>query len=177
MIYLILTAIVLGALGVVLLVLGRRAWHKTGLPAGEVVYTDSGAWQRVEQPLLSRRYGLVGRPDYLVQVSAGRQRFTIPIEVKSRRRPAVLVEAHVLQLATYCLLVEEQYQVAPPYGLLRYADATLKIPFSAALRTQVIEAAEAIRHSRTAADVARSHDEAGRCHGCGYRSACGVQAL
>jgi CRISPR-associated exonuclease Cas4 len=168
----------------ILLLLGLAAllggWHlrrRTGIPAGEVVYRDTGEWQRVEQPLLSRRYGLVGRPDYLVQVSKGRQRFTIPVEVKSRKRPARLVEAHVLQLAAYCLLVEEAYQVTPPYGLLHYADATLEIPFSTALRGQVIEAAEAIRRSRSAADLSRSHDEAGRCQGCSYRSACGVQAL
>jgi CRISPR-associated exonuclease Cas4 len=73
--------------------------------------------------------------------------------------------------------VEERMGSTPPYGLLRYADATIKIPFSETLRVQVIEAAEAIRRHQGAADLARSHQETVRCTHCGYRHACGKQAL
>ncbi|RIK43431.1 MAG: CRISPR-associated protein Cas4 [Chloroflexi bacterium] len=176
LIFLILATLLLGVVGGVLLWLGRRLWRETGLPAGEVVYSDTGTWQRVEEPLISRRHGLVGRPDYLVQVTEKGRAFTIPVEVKSRKRPAAPHEGHILQLAVYCLLVEERFKT-PPYGLLRYADATLKIPFTESLRRQVLDVADAIRHSRHAADILRSHEEEQRCRRCGYLLACGSQAL
>ena len=114
-------------LGGLLLWLGRRQRQSSGLPAGTVLYRDTGEWQETERPLRSRRYGLVGRPDYLVQTRDRGKSFVVPVEVKSRARPAQPYASHILQLATYCLLVEENFDAAPPYGLLRYADATLRI--------------------------------------------------
>jgi CRISPR-associated exonuclease Cas4 len=127
--------------------------------------------------LISRRYGLVGKPDYLVRVVVEGRSIPIPVEVKSRRRPERTPEGHRLQLATYCLLVEDQMHMRPPYGLLRYADDTLRIPYTDDLRRQVLDAADAIRRARTATDVHRQHEEPARCQGCGYRHACGNEAL
>jgi CRISPR-associated exonuclease Cas4 len=177
LLYLILILFVLLGLGLGLLWLARRVRQQTGLPVGSVVYQDTGGWEKVEKPLISRRYGLVGKPDYLVQVQEKGRSWLIPVEVKSRKRPPILYDNHVLQLATYGLLVEELQQAAPPYGLLRYADATLKIPFTAELRQQVLEAAAAIRRAASATQVKRSHDDAGRCQQCGYGHGCGEQML
>src|SRR6476620_8147105 len=116
--------------GALLLKRGRRAQQATGLPTGEVVYSDTGAWEETPEPLLSRRYGLVGKPDYLVQVRSGQQMMWVPVEVESRRRPAVTPDSHILQLATYCLLVEDVRKVRPTHGLLHYADTTLQIPYT-----------------------------------------------
>jgi CRISPR-associated exonuclease Cas4 len=177
MIYLLLIILFLLAFGLLLLWLGRRTQRQTGLPVGEVIYSDTGAWQRVEEPLLSRKYGLVGKPDYLVQVTIKGRTVTVPVEVKSRKQPPVLLEYHALQLGAYCLLVEDHFKETPPYGLLRYADATVKVPFDERLRTQVLAAADSIRRDQTARDVRRSHREAGRCQQCGYQQACGEQRL
>ena len=84
---------------------------------------------------------------------------------------------HILQLGTYCLLVEAVYQQTPPYGLLHYADATLRIRFTQALRQDVIAAADAIRRDQQARNVKRSHNELGRCRACGYQHQCGDQQL
>jgi CRISPR-associated exonuclease Cas4 len=174
-------ALIILLVGAYILWHSRRLRAQTGLPAGEVVYTDTGAWETVEQPLLSRRYGLVGRPDYLVRVRERGQESLIPVEVKSGRQPqtadAQPAAGHVLQLGAYCLLVEDIHQQRPAYGLLRYADVTLKIPFTDALRREVLDTAEAIRRARRAPDVPRSHQEPARCRACGYRDACGDQAL
>jgi CRISPR-associated exonuclease Cas4 len=159
--------------GALLLKQGRRSQQASGLPTGEVVYTDTGAWEETPEPLLSRRYGLVGKPDYLVQVRSGQQTMWVPVEVKSRRRPAVTPDSHILQLATYCLLVEDVRKVRPTHGLLHYADATLQIPYTDELRRKVLEIADAIRAARTAPDVHRDHNDAARCRGCGYAHACG----
>jgi CRISPR-associated exonuclease Cas4 len=177
MLYIFCAAILLFLLGLLLLWWGRRTQRQTGLPVGEVIYSDTGAWQQVEEALISRRYGLVGKPDYLVQVAEKGRTLTIPVEVKSRKRPPVLYENHILQLAAYCLLVEDKFKTPPPYGLLHYADATLKIPYTEQLREQVLATIDAICRSQTASDVKRSHAEAGRCRQCGYQRDCGNQAL
>jgi CRISPR-associated exonuclease Cas4 len=170
-------ALLLCILGIFLLIWGRRKQSTSGLPAGEVIYSDTGDWQEPEKPLLSRRYGLVGRPDYLVRTVEDGESVTIPVEVKSRRRPATPHASHILQLATYCLLVEDQLKERPPYGLLRYADATLRIPYTEELRQQVLTAAEEIRAAREARNISRQHDESNRCRACGYRTACGPERL
>jgi CRISPR-associated exonuclease Cas4 len=174
---LLIVTLILLAAGLALLWWSRRARLRTGLPGGQVVYSDTGAEQAVLEPLISHRYGLVGKPDYLVEVVHGRSRLVVPLEVKSRKRPPVLHEGHVLQLATYCLLVEDVYGVRPPHGYLRYVDATIAVPFTNDLRQAVLEAAAAIRKARTQANVPRSHQEAGRCGRCGYIASCGAEAL
>jgi CRISPR-associated exonuclease Cas4 len=174
---LVLAVLALLAVGLGLLWFARRTQRRTGLPAGAVVYSDTGAERAVHHPLVSHRYGLVGKPDYLVEIGQGKTRMTVPLEVKSRRQPRTPDRGHVLQLATYCLLVEDLYGVRPSHGYLRYADATLTIPFTNDLRQSVLEAAAAIRRARTQADVQRSHQDTARCARCGYSQSCGPQAL
>jgi CRISPR-associated exonuclease Cas4 len=177
MLYLLALSLLLLVAALALLWFGWQAQQRTGLPRGEVIYQDTSDWQRVEKPLLSRRFGLVGRPDYLVQVAAGGKTITVPVEVKSRKRPRTLPEGHLLQLAAYCLLVEDRFQTPPPYGLLRYADATVKIPFTPQLRSQLLQTVEAMRQAQSAPEVARNHKEPNRCRRCGYQLGCGTQAL
>lgn len=157
--------------------MARRGRHASGLPAGAVVYSDTGAEQAVPAPLISRRHGLIGKPDYLIEARQGAARTMIPVEVKSRSRPGAPPSGHILQLATYCLIIEDIYGSAPSHGVLRYADGSHTIAYTADLRRAVLEAAERIRAARTAQDVPRSHQDAGRCAHCGYRQGCGSQAL
>jgi CRISPR-associated exonuclease Cas4 len=177
MLYLLVLIILLFLSGLVALWLARRIHHRTGLPSGEVIYSDTGAWEKVEKPLVSRRYGLIGKPDYLVRVAEKGRKLPVPVEVKSRKRPERGLESHTLQLAAYCLLVEEHFKQRPPYGLLHYTDATLQIPFTDELRRQVLDAADAIRRARDALDVHRQHNDPSRCFRCGYLRECGEQAL
>ena len=55
--------------------LARRSWlgqQASGLPAKvSVVYSDSGAWEQVAEPLFSPTYGLTGKPDYVLQTKKG----------------------------------------------------------------------------------------------------------
>lgn len=164
-------------LGLALLTLSLRLRARTGLPTGRVVYSDTGTRRDLDKPLISRRHGLVGKPDYLLERRRGLQTRTIPVEVKSSRRPSTPHASHVLQLATYCLLVEETTGQRPPHGLLRYADATLEIPYTRTLRARVLRAASEIRRAQSARNVRRSHGEAARCRNCGYRETCGDEKL
>ena len=141
--------------------------HRAGLPAGRVVYADTGDWRSPDAPFFSSKYGLTGRPDYLVETRAG----LIPIEVKLRSAPSQPYASHVLQLAAYCLLVEETQGQAPPYGLVKYADTVFEIDYTPMLRRELLTLLDAMQHSRQG-DVPRSHNEPKRCAGCGYRPVC-----
>ncbi len=167
-IWFLLAALVTGGLGIWLLLRARVARQETGLPLGRVTYVDTGAWNRCERPLFSNQYRLTGRPDYLVQGSKG----MIPVEVKSSAAPRRPYVAHVLQLAAYCLLVEEQEGQAPPYGIIRYRDRSFEIEFSHGLRTELLDTLGAMRRDLGGQEVDRDHREAGRCHACGYRERC-----
>ncbi len=168
MAWLLLAALVLGGLGFWLLLRSTASREQAGLPVGRVTYVDTGAWNRCERPLFSSRYRLTGRPDYLVQSREG----VIPVEVKSGASPDQPYTAHVLQLAAYCLLVEEQEGRAPAYGLLKYDDRAFEVDYTAALRAQLLRSIASIRRDLSSPDVARSHNHAARCWGCGYQGQC-----
>jgi CRISPR-associated exonuclease Cas4 len=152
-----------------------RTRHRAGLPRGRVVYADTGDWRPPDAPLFSAAYGLTGKPDYLVETRAG----LIPVEVKSSAAPPQPYPSHVLQLAAYCLLVEESEGRAPPHGLIKYADAVFEVAYTPAVRRELLGTLEAMRRWRsqsarqgTSGGAPRSHDEAPRCAGCGYRGMC-----
>ena len=147
----------------------------TGLPINApVVYADTGAWRRVEQPLFSRRHALTGKPDYVLEDKAS----IIPVEVKPNRTAPAPRESDVMQLAAYGLLVEGTMVRgrAAPYGLLKYRDAVFHIDFTAELRAELIALLESVRRDVMKEDVVQSHSEPRRCRACGYRAECG-QAL
>jgi len=166
----------LGLLFVLLLLAALLFWFwsrqqraATGLPQGRVVYVDTGAWQRVERPLFSQRYALTGKPDYIVDE---RHRW-VPVEVKSRPAPQAPYPSHILQLAAYCLLIEETYGQPPSHGLIHYSDHTIRIDYSPALRAQLLAVLDEMRAGLRMANVARDHDSPPRCRACGYRQHCG----
>ena len=159
---------VLLALGLLLLWLARRGRASSGLPQGRVVYTDTGGWNRLERPLFSREFLLTGKPDYLVADEAD----IIPVEVKSSRAPVRPYSSHVLQLAAYCLLVEECYGRRPPYGIIKYADRAFEVDYTTELEDELLATLECMRADLTDRDAPRSHDETDRCRACGYRERC-----
>jgi len=142
--------------------------RRTGLPWQRVVYSDAGGWQRPSAPLIARRYGLVGKPDYLI--AHGRE--SIPVEVKPGRQASEPYPSDIMQLAAYCLLVEETSGVRPRYGLLRYAHTTFRVQFDARLRDELIMLLEEMRQPDPAVSAARSHDQPARCAACGFVAQC-----
>ncbi|MBC7224441.1 MAG: CRISPR-associated protein Cas4, partial [Anaerolineae bacterium] len=132
------------------------------------VATDARGWRRPAQPYFSPTWGLAGRPDYVLK-HRGR---SIPVEVKSGRTPEEPYEGHILQLGAYCLLLEEAEGRPPPYGLIRYPEATFRVPFDRHLRQRVVQALETMRAAEEEGGIARGHREPWRCRACGYRDAC-----
>lgn len=155
-------------LGLVLLWLARRGQAQSGLPQGRVVYSDTGGWGRLERPLFSREFALTGKPDYLVADGSD----LIPVEVKSGPAPAQPYPSHILQLAAYCLLVEECYRRRPPYGVIKYADRTFEVDYTPELEEALLKTLDSMRADLADGCAARNHDEPQRCRVCGYRVQC-----
>lgn len=157
---LLLLAVLLGLWAVRL----RRA---TGLPWVPVTYRDTDGYA-LEKPLVARRLGLVGKPDYLVTIRG----HTVPVEVKPGRRAARPYESDLMQLAAYCVLVEETSGAAPPYGLLRYAERTFRLDYTERLRDEVLNLIDEMRVALADIDCEGSHDDVRRCTGCGFFEQC-----
>ncbi len=156
------------ALGLLLLWLTQRGHARSGLPPGRVIYTDTGGWNRLERPLFSREFLLTGKPDYLVADGDD----VIPVEVKSRRAPAQPYPSHILQLAAYCLLVEECYRRRPPYGIIKYADRAFEVDYTPELEDELLATLDDMRADLAEDDAPRDHDEPARCQSCGYYQHC-----
>ena len=159
-------------LAVLLLALLALVWalhlrRTTGLPWTPVLYRDTGG-NVPEKPLIARKLGLVGKPDYLLQLRGQ----VIPVEVKPGRRAARPYESDLMQLAAYCVLVEETTKVAPPYGLLRYAEQTFRLDYTEQVRDGVLELLDVMRADLEEPDCERSHDDQRRCLSCGFFDQC-----
>ncbi|HEU4327673.1 MAG TPA: CRISPR-associated protein Cas4 [Roseiflexaceae bacterium] len=160
-------ALALLLLAVLLVVAALKLRARTGLPWVPVLYRDT--WGReLERPLFARRLGLTGKPDYLIELRG----VTIPVEVKPGRRATVPYESDLMQLAAYCLLVEETSGAAPPYGLLRYAEHTFRLDYTPRVRDEVLALIDEMRELLEEDDCPRSHDEPPRCRACGFYSQC-----
>lgn len=144
-----------------------RLRRSTGIPWARVVSQDT-VGRTLERPLYTRRYGLTGQPDYLIE----RRGRLIPVEVKPGRRANEPYESDLMQLAAYCLLVEEAYDNPPPYGLLRYAEQTFRLDYTDQVREQLLDLLDEMRATLDEEDCPRSHDEWRRCAACGFADQC-----
>ena len=155
-------------LGLTLLWVARRGQERSGLPRGRVIYTDTDRWSRLDHPLFSNEFFLTGKPDYLV--ADGND--IIPVEVKSGQAHGQPYLSHPLQLAAYCLLVEECYGRRPPYGILKYANHAFEVDYTQELEDDLLATLDDMRADLADGSASRDHDEPSRCQACGYRERC-----
>ncbi len=162
------------AVGVAIIGLGVAAAAARGLAArrrerslGELVAIDAGA----PTTLRSVRYRLSGRPDVLRRLPDGR---VVPVELKSRSAPPRgPPRSHLVQVAAYCLLIEDTSGVPPPYGILRYGDGSeYRVTWTPVAKAEVL---------RLRADVDRPYDgratpSPAKCARCGWRLGCDARA-
>jgi len=155
-----------------LLVRARGLRRLGGLPAGDLIYADDMAGDC--PVLVSRRYGLKGKPDALVRTASGD---LIPVERKKTRAPRHRpYDGDLIQATAYCVLVEERYGQAPPFMRIQYADRYFDEPYTPKRKRWVLEICERVRQARRQGDCRRSHRIAAKCRNCGQRNNCG-QAL
>ncbi len=161
-------ALTLFVLSLLLGWIALRLRRRTGIPWVPVVASDMEGWQPAQRPLFAPRYALTGKPDYLLVVD-GRY---VPVEVKPERHAPRPYESDLMQLVAYCVLIEETMGQAPPYGLLRYADTTFRIPYTPTARATLLSTLNTMRSYLYAADCDRSHQIPQRCAGCGFVQIC-----
>ena len=155
-------------LAILLFWLSARQRREAGLPGGRVIYTDTRAWGPVEQPLYEAELGLTGKPDYLVE--RGGQ--VVPVEVKSGRTPEAPYDAHIFQLAAYCLLVQRTMGRRPPYGIIHYPNRDFAVDYTPQLESALMDVLADMRRDEARTQAARSHEEARRCLRCGFSDLC-----
>ena len=164
------TALALIAVAIALAAASVVLFRRFGI-AGHVVASD-GAVGRPARIMRSAHYGISGKPDYLIE-EHGR---IVPVELKPSRRGTSPWLRDVVQLAAYCLLLEEAEPRFAGYGYLRYAGRTFRIDFTESLRAQLLHTIAMLRADLTARDVSPNHDDPRRCARCALVARCG-QAL
>lgn len=161
--------LVLMFVAVALWLRGREMRFQSGLPDGDIIYTDSGAWRANQIPLYASRLKLAGKPDYLVEQEDG---MIVPVELKSSLAPDTPWEGQILQLAAYCLLVEENYGVRPAYGILQYKDRAFAIDYTDDLEADLLDLLAEMRATRDELDPAPDVSSNRQCRTCGVRDTC-----
>lgn len=138
----------------------RRASRDRRL--GRLLAVDAGR----SVTLRSERYRLAGRPD---AVRRRRDGTVVPVELKHRAAPPRgPFPSHLVQVGAYCLLLEEATGHPTPFGVLRYTDREVVVPFDAELRRRVLSLlAEVAGPYDGRADPAPS-----KCTGCRWSSSC-----
>ena len=146
---------------------GRKI-ARSGIPEGRLVFQDADRRRALHRPLVSFRYGLTGKPDYLVETNEG----IVPVEVKShdslRSGPYA---SDIAQLTAYCVLVEDAIGV-PPYAIIQYANRSWRIQYTRQMRKEVLRMIDEMRSARQSQSVHRNHKQPGRCRACGFRDVC-----
>jgi CRISPR-associated exonuclease Cas4 len=166
-----LVALIILIAAVLAWLIGHRLLARTGLPLRNILYADVGSSFPQSESLRSLRYGLIGKPDYLVRLPEG----IAPIEVKSCRAPASgrPYEGHLFQLAAYCLLVEDVFGVQVPHGLVNYEDRSIQVDFTPSLRASLLELLNEMRAAKGGEELHIDHNRPGKCRSCGFRTVCG----
>jgi CRISPR-associated exonuclease Cas4 len=145
-------------IGLALVLRGRGMRSRRGLGQGRTLDLDS-------RNLYSRRHGLAGRPDRIIEGG-------IPEEWKSARR---VYDSHRAQMGVYFILLEEETGVRPPHGFIVTGDGTRhRVENSPELRAWVLGVADQIRAARRqVAEIIQVNPPPAKCRSCGQRGNCG----
>jgi CRISPR/Cas system-associated exonuclease Cas4 (RecB family) len=102
---------------------------------------------------------LLGNPT----ISSRRPTVSSPFEVKSRPYPKTGPRvADLMQLMTYCVLVEDKLRTRPPHGIIAYADRYDMVPYTPQQRETVLNLVNEIAGAEACAPH-RNHRQHARC--------------
>ena len=141
-----------------------------GLPAGELVYEDADGQG---EPLRSNHFPLMGKPDYVVQLPDGRP---VPVVLKLNVQDVTIPESsHEVQIAAYCLILEEYFPEAPPtHGILRYADCEFTVDYTPVLKRKVMRHLEQMAKCSEQQPPPLAKQRIAKCRACAYQPICPV---
>jgi CRISPR-associated exonuclease Cas4 len=145
-----------------------KARKRSGIATGEVVDVGAAADGK-ESIMVSTQYGLRGLPDVVLRVEDE----LIPVEVKTGRVPKGPLFSHILQLAAYCLLIEERQGRPPPYGVLQYGKHVRhEIDYNDELKWTLVNKLIEMRQIIRSGEAHRNHRRPGKCASCSRREGC-----
>jgi CRISPR-associated exonuclease Cas4 len=143
--------------------------RELGLPEGELVYEDADGQG---EPLSSNEFPLVGKPDYIVQLPDGRP---VPVELKLTVQNATAPYSnHQMQIAAYCLILEDYFTPAPTHGILRYADREFTVEYTPAMRRKVIRLLGQMALCSEQEPPPLARQRAAKCRVCTFQPVCAV---
>ena len=172
--------LLLAAFALVLLLLNERRFRRTrlvgerqralGLPEGELVYEDADGQG---EPLSSSIYPLAGKPDYVVKLPDGRP---VPVELKLNVHDATAPYSnHMIQVAAYCLILEDYFEQAPTHGILRYADdREFTVEYTPALKKKVIRLLTEMAKCSEQQPPPLARQRASKCRACTFQAICPI---
>jgi len=132
---------------------------------GEILYSDLN---KPAKALFSKRYMIAGKPDYIVKDNGS----IYPVEYKSGVHDHVL-DNHRFQLAAYCHLLEENFDVFVPFGVVVYSDKQVfKVPFDPKVRFELEELIREMRISIKSSRIVRNHNNGNKCSFCSMKDFC-----
>ena len=144
--------------------------NKHNIPSGNITYQDLN---KPAKPFFSNKYKITGKPDFIIK----NNNCYIPVEVKSGfcTEPQ---KNHIVQLAAYCQLLEENYERFCPYGIIVYSDRSrYKIPFDPKIRFELETALKNMRKIMKTGKILRNHNDFSKCNNCSMRSYCDFKIL
>ena len=148
----------------------RRTKINHGIPDGKIVYTDLN---KPAKPFFSKKYRITGKPDYVIM----KDEKYLPVELKTGGYTKPQWN-HILQLAAYCHLLEENYGGFVPYGIIIYNNQSqYRIPFNPKVRFELENTINEIRHLIKTGKIYVNHDDPGRCRNCSMKEYCSVKML
>lgn len=140
-----------------------------GLPEGNLVYEDADGQG---EALSSSEYPLVGKPDYIVQLADGRP---VPVELKLNVQNATApYNNHQIQVAAYCLILEDYFTQPPTHGLLRYADREFTVEYTPAMRRKVIRLLGQMALCSEQEPPPLARQRVAKCRVCVFQPVCSV---
>jgi CRISPR-associated exonuclease Cas4 len=143
--------------------------HALDLPDGILVYEDSDGQAEY---LFSRQFPLIGKPDYIIQLPDGRP---LPIELRLGVEEAKAPYSHhVIQIAAYCLILEDYFEEAPTHGLLRYAHQDFTIEYTPSLRKKVIKLLDDMGYMNEHEQPILTKQRVSKCRACAFQPICPV---
>ena len=117
----------------------------------------------------SKKYGLTGKPDEVRNISGE----IIPVEVKSTLYKGRIYPSHILQVAAYCLLIEEDTGRRPPYGIIKYKDHEETVYYTKELQRNLLTQIKLIRQENPEEnDLPPICEDQRKCRHCGYNYKC-----
>lgn len=129
------------------------------------VYSDHR--EKPEKALFSSKHGLIGRPDFILHTKDG----LLPLEIKHSLRPQQPYFSHVMQLISYCLLMEDRGD-RPKYGFIQYRSGkAFSISYTEEMKASLLKTMEEMRGCLASGQKPKAVRR-GKCDKCGCKEEC-----